>query len=130
MDTATAPAEFKGWATVEIMGYNQVSGYVETLAFGAVVMFRVSVPVMAPVEEVTEKPLSIAYQRIPAGSKIRVSRDAFETLIGSGSVSRMTRVTEGEALARHGNKVEILERAEEPENGQCPECERDEEENF
>ena len=67
MDTATAPAEFKGWATVEIMGHNQVSGFVETLAFGSTVMFRVTVPAMEPVEEVTDKPISILYQWIPAG---------------------------------------------------------------
>lgn len=28
---------FTGWATVEIMGHNQVSGFVETMAFGSTV---------------------------------------------------------------------------------------------
>lgn len=147
VDTATAPATFSGWATVEIMGHNQVSGYVEAVAFGATVMFRVSIPAMEPTEQITDRPLSVNYQRIHEGSKIRVSREAFETLIGSASIYRMTRVSEETALARHGQKVEILELAEEPkaiagptaaakdrcevcgsfvaENGECPDCEEE-----
>ncbi len=108
----TAPAEFKGWATVEIMGHQQVSGFVETRAFGACVMFEVSVPALEPVEQITEKDLSLNYQRIPAGSKIRISRDATQTLVGAASVYRMTRCTEEQALARSGQKVEILELAD------------------
>ena len=101
---------FTGWALVEIMGHQRVSGYVETVTFGSVVMFRVTVPAMEPVEEVLQEMRTVQYERLGPGSRIRISRAAFETYVGVASIYRLTPCTEDQALAAHGATVEILER--------------------
>ncbi len=107
-------AEFTGWALVEIMGHNKLAGYVETVAYGSVVMFKVSAPEMAPVEQTLEKSQYIGYQTVHAGSIVRVSREAFETQVGASSVYRMTRCTEAQALSQIPQKIEVITMAETP----------------
>jgi hypothetical protein len=110
----TAPAQFNGWATIEIMGHQQTSGYVQSVAFGSTVMFEVSVPALEPVEQVLDKAMRLNYELVPAGSRIRISREASKQYIGAGSIYRMTAVDETTALARAGQKIEILEKVEAP----------------
>lgn len=111
--TDSTPADFSGWATIEIMGHQQVSGFVQTRAFGATVMFSVSVAAMDPIEQVLSASIVLGYERIPIGSKVRISREASDILIGAASVYRMTRVSEETALARAGQKIEVIELAQE-----------------
>ena len=114
MDTENKQAEFKGWALIEIMGHQKVAGFVETCAFGGTVMFRITNPAMPEVEQTLTDHMYINYKTIPAGSIIRVSREARETYVGVGSVYRMTPCTEEQAITQCGQKVEIVHLAESP----------------
>lgn len=110
--TESTPAEFRGWAIVEIMGHNKVSGFVETKAFGSVVMFRVHAPAVDPVEQLLEVGQYINYKHVPAGSRVRVSRPEFETYVGAASVYRMNPCSEELALSLIPQKIEVIELAE------------------
>jgi hypothetical protein len=110
----TTAAEFTGWGVIEIMGHQKVSGFIETVAYGSTVMFKVTAPEMAPVEQTLEKAMYLNYRTVPAGSVVKVSRSAFETQVGSASVYRMTRCTEEQALSQIAQRVEIMTLAEEP----------------
>jgi hypothetical protein len=129
-DRPVVGAEFTGWAIVQIMGHQKVAGFVTTHAFGSVVMFRVHAPAVAPVDQVTDKDHYLNYKTIPAGSKLRISRDEFDTYVGAGSIYRLDPCTEEKALALIPQRIEILELAtrlqivpgtqdpEEPEEGE------------
>lgn len=104
--------DFKGWAMVEIMGHNTVSGFVETVAFGSTVMFRVSAPEVAEVEQVLECNQYIDHRMVPAGSIVKVSRPEVEILVGAASVYRMTRCLEERALSAVPQKIEVVKLAE------------------
>lgn len=109
-------AQFEGWALVEIMGHQRVAGYVTTQAFGSTVMFRVEQQEVAPREEVvTENRYESGVGYLRPGDRIRISRERAETYIGAGSVYRMTRITEAEAMKCQSLKIEVLERAALPE---------------
>jgi hypothetical protein len=107
-------SEFTGWAIVELMGHNKVGGFVTTKAFGSVVMFRVHAPAVEPVEQVLDKPTYVVAQRLPAGSKVRVSRPVFEKWVGVGSVYALNPCTEERACSLIPQQVEVIEVAAEP----------------
>lgn len=105
-------SRFEGYAIVEIMGHQQVSGYVTTEAFGSVVMFKVVQQEIPPTEKTLERTQYVDGEYCPEGSRVRISRERAETFVGVGSVYRMTPCTEAQANAAQPAKVEIIEKAE------------------
>lgn len=103
-------AKFEGFALVEIMGHQTAAGYVSTEAFGSVAMFRVTAPEIPPTEMVLESDEYVNHEYCAKGSRIRISREKFETLIGVASVYRMTPCSEAQAMAAQGVKREIVEK--------------------
>ena len=111
--SAEQPIEkFEGYAIVEIMGHQRVAGYVTTVAFGSVVMFKVVQVEVPPEERILEKDEYLHGHLLGAGSKVRIGRQRAETLVGAGSVYRMTRCTEAEASSQQPLDVEVVERKE------------------
>jgi len=107
-------SEFTGWAIVELMGHNKVGGYVTTKPFGSVVMFRVHAPAVEPVEQVLDKMTYAGNQRLPAGSKVRVSRPLFEKWVGVSAVYAINPCSEERACALIPQQVEVVEVAKDP----------------
>jgi hypothetical protein len=92
--------EFKGWARVEVMGHQTHIGFVETQAFGGVVLFRIDQPAI-PAEEVTLETSEWVDDgsRVPAGSVVRRSEiPAASVLVGAGSIYRIIPCNETAAL--------------------------------
>ena len=114
MNEQQTPAEFNGWAIVEVMGHRKLSGFVTTKAFGSAVMFRVHAPAQEAVTQTIEKRTYVDGQGyLPAGSKISVSRDAFEQWIGVGSIYALTPCSEEQATRLLPQRIVVLERGEE-----------------
>ncbi len=105
-------SKFEGYAIVEIMGHQMVSGYVTTEAFGSVVMFKVVQQEIPPTEKTLERTQYVDGEYCPEGSRVRISRERAETYVGVGSVYRMTPCTEDQANASQPAKVEIIEKEE------------------
>lgn len=104
--------QFEGWAIVEIMGHQKVSGYVTTVAYGSVVMFKVLQTAVDPVEEVlTERGWFGGHGYLEAGSVIRRSRKQAETQVGANSIYRLTRCTEQQANESQPVDVEVVHKA-------------------
>lgn len=98
--------EFTGWAVIELLGHRKIAGFVKTVAFGSTVMFHVSVPGQAAVEQVIETPTYVSgYGHLPAQTKISVSRDEFQQFVGVGSVYALTPCSEERALGCIPTKV-------------------------
>ena len=108
----TQQSKFEGYAIVEIMGHQQVAGYVTTEAFGSVVMFKVVQQEIPPTEKTLGYTQYVNCEHCPEGSRVRISRERAETYVGVGSVYRMTPCTEEQANAAQPAKVEIIEKAE------------------
>lgn len=109
--TDTQPATFTGYAIVEILGHQRCSGYVETVAFGSVVMFKVVQTELPAQEQILQHNQYVNGEYIPGGSKVRVSRERAETYIGAASVYRMTPCTEEEVVKSQPVTIEVIERA-------------------
>ena len=109
--TDTQPANFQGYAIVEIMGHQRCSGYVETVAFGSVVMFKVTQAELPPQERILEHGQHVNCEYVPGGSKVRMSRERAETYIGAASIYRMTPCTEEEAVKSQPVNIEVIEKA-------------------
>lgn len=108
----TQQSKFEGYAIVEIMGHQQVSGYVTTEAFGSVVMFRVVQQEIPPTEKLLERTQYVDGEYCPEGSRVRISRERAETYVGVASVYRMTPCTEEQANAAQPATIEVIEKAE------------------
>ena len=108
----TQQAQFEGYALVEIMGHQRVAGYVTTLGFGSTVMFKVVQVEEPPIDQALEEDRYIDGRVIYKGSRIRISRERAETLIGAASVYRMTACTEEQARRAQPVKIEVLEMAQ------------------
>lgn len=86
----------QGWAVVEIMGHQTVSGQVRTEAFGSVVMLRVDTPNLpAKTGEIWGEP--VEFQEEPGSTHY----------VGMGSVYRLTLTSEEIArdTAERGRKL-------------------------
>ena len=105
-------SKFEGYAIVEIMGHQMVSGYVTTEAFGSVVMFKVVQQEIPATEKVLDRNQYVDGEYCAVGSRVRISRERAETYVGGGSVYRLTPCTEEQANASQPAKVEIIEKAE------------------
>ena len=105
-------ATFEGYAIVEIMGHQRVSGYVTTQYFGATAVFRVVQQEQPPQEMTLDADQWIDGVRVYAGSKVRISRPRAETFVAASSLYRLTPCTEEQANCSQPAKVEVIERAE------------------
>lgn len=105
-------ARFDGWAIVEIMGHQRVAGMVTTEAFGSVVMFRVTAPEVPETEVVIEQDGYFEGHLLGKGSRIASGRPRVSTLVGAGSVYRLTECTEAEALVANPLVRRVIERVE------------------
>ena len=105
-------ANFEGWAIVEIMGHQKVSGYVTTQYFGGTAVFRVVQQEQPPQESVLDRDQWLDGALLYAGSKVRISRERAETFVAASSLYRMTPCTEEQANKSQPVKIEVLERAE------------------
>lgn len=105
-------SKFEGYAIVEIMGHQMVSGYVTTEAFGSVVMFKVVQQEIPATEKVLDRNQYVDGEYCPIGSRVRISRERAETYVGVGSVYRLTPCTEKQANESQPASVEIIEKAE------------------
>lgn len=101
--------EFKGWAIIEMMGHQQASGFVETVAFGGAVMFHVFADEVASTEQIAENRTYFGGRSIPAGAKYRTSRPRFEKFIGISSVYALTPCTQEEATRSLPVTLELIE---------------------
>ena len=92
--------EFKGWARVEVMGHQTHIGYVETQAFGGVVLFRVDQPAIPACEETLVRPQWVGDTYAHAGSVVeRGAMEGASVLIGAGSIYRIIPCDESAAMA-------------------------------
>lgn len=102
-------AKFEGFAHVQILGHQEVSGYVTPESYGHVVLFRVRLDAPEPREFVLDREQWIAHRVLQAGSRIRRTYQAVEQLVGAGSVYRITPCSEEEARRFQSFDDEILE---------------------
>lgn len=108
-------AKFEGYAIVEIMGHQRLSGYVKTCYFGNAAVFHVVQQEMPIQDETLPRDGWINGERVYAGTKVRVSRPRAETYVSAASLYRLTPCTEEEANADQPKVIEIVERATRPE---------------
>jgi hypothetical protein len=91
--------EFRGWAKVEVMGHQSHTGFVETQAFGAAVLFRIDRPEIPEAEETLTQSEWVGDTRCPAGSIVkRAAIPAASVLVGAGSIYRIIPCDEATAL--------------------------------
>lgn len=107
----TSQARFSGYAIVEILGHQQVAGFVTTEYFGSVAMLHVQLPPIDDVEQTITERTWIGGEYLEPGSKIRVTVARVEQWVGAQSVYRLTACDEATVLARQPRSVEVLERA-------------------
>lgn len=112
MSTDQQLSTYEGYAIVEIMGHQRVSGYVTTQYFGATAVFRVVQQEQPPQEMTLDADQWIDGVRVYAGSKVRISRPRAETFVAASSLYRLTPCTEEQANCSQPAKVEVIERAE------------------
>jgi hypothetical protein len=129
------PAQFEGWAIVELFGHNREIGYVTTRYFGTACLFQVDTPELPEREYVLEQPQYVNSQWTPKGSKVRKEKAlARSRLLGPGSIYALNPCTEEAARLAieklSGREIVVLEVPKrlaaalpEPSNErECEEC--------
>lgn len=92
------PAQFEGWAIVELFGHQREIGYVSTRYFGTSCMFQVDTPELPEREHVLESPQYVEGKWTPAGSKIQKKAAPARTrLLGPGSIYALNPCSEDAA---------------------------------
>lgn len=82
--------EFKGFARVEVMGHQTHIGYVETQAFGGVVLFRIDQPALPEEEEALKRATWIGDTLAAVGSVVkREAVPPVSVLVGAASIYRI-----------------------------------------
>ncbi len=108
------PAQFEGWAIIELFGHNQEIGYVTTRYFGTACMFQVDTPRLPERDYTLEQPQYINHQWMEKGAKVRKTEAAARTrLLGPGSIYALNPCTEEAAMLAierlSGREIVILE---------------------
>jgi len=104
MTNETAQQGFKGWAMVEMFGHQKIAGYVQTVSFGAGVMFQVDVPTLPQQESTTTSPGYIDGQWIDAGAVVRCEhKEGYTRLLGVGAIYAINPCTEEAAMLAVAN---------------------------
>lgn len=95
-------ATWEGWAHVEMMGHQSVTGYVTTLYFGNVAMLHVAQPAIDRKRVLArggyDQSQSGVATYYPAGTEVHQQRQAAETLVPVASLYRLTPLTEAAAV--------------------------------
>lgn len=96
--TTTTTESIEGWAIVEIMGHQQVAGYVKTQAFGGTAMLRVDVP---DLPEVRKPVRCYGYGETPTvdGEEVKPAEPGHTQFVGMGSIYRLRLCDEPTARA-------------------------------
>lgn len=129
------PAQFEGWAIIELFGHNQEIGYVTTRYFGTACMFQVDTPKLPERDYVLEQPQYINHQWMEKGAKVRKTEAAARTrLLGPGSIYALNPCTEEAAMLAierlSGREIvvlgvpkkEVLELPQMAQERVCEEC--------
>jgi hypothetical protein len=108
------PAQFEGWAIVELFGRNQEIGYVTTRYFGTACLFQVDAPMLPEREYVLEQPQYINGKWLEKGSKVRKKMAAARSrLLGPGAIYALNPCTEEAAMLAierlAGREIVVLE---------------------
>lgn len=105
----TDQPKFAGFALVQILGHQQVAGYVQAEAFGHVCLFHVTLDAGEPVDVTLPGDGFVNGQWLLAGSRIRRQGLAVDRYVGAGSVYQLTPMTEAEVRRFQPTVDEILE---------------------
>jgi hypothetical protein len=93
------PAQFEGWAIVELFGHQQEIGYVTTRYFGTACMFQVDVPSLPAREWTVTSPQYVNNDWQPEGTKVQKKEaPARSRLLGPGSIYALNPCTEQAAM--------------------------------
>lgn len=111
MDT---PAQFEGWAIVELFGHNQEIGYVTTRYFGTACLFQVDTPMLPERDYTLNSPQYVESKWMASGTKVRKKEAAARSrLLGPGSIYALNPCTEEAALLAierlSGREIVVLE---------------------
>src|ERR1700688_135481 len=108
------PAQFEGWAIIELFGHNQEIGYVTTRYFGTACLFQVDAPMLPERYYTLETPQCIASQWMASGTKGRKKAAAARSrLLRPGSIYALGPCTEEAAMLAierlSGREIVVLE---------------------
>jgi hypothetical protein len=113
------PAQFEGWAIVELFGHQREIGYITTRYFGTACLFQVDVPELPERDAVVTQPQYVNGTWTPSGAKIRKkAAPARSRMLGPGSIYAINPCTEEAALLAIeklvGREIVLLEMPKEP----------------
>jgi hypothetical protein len=108
------PAQFEGWAIIELFGHQREIGYVTTRYFGTACMFQVDAPELPERDYVLAEPQYIGGTWTPSGAKVRKKAAAARTrLLGPGSIYALNPCTQEAATLAFeklsGREIVVLE---------------------
>lgn len=108
------PAQFKGYAIVELFGHQREIGFVTTVHFGTACMFQVDVPELSERDYVLDEPQYVNGTWTPAGSKVcKKAVPARSRLLGPGSIYALNPCSEKAAMLAieilSGREIVVLE---------------------
>jgi hypothetical protein len=108
------PAQFEGWAIVELFGHQREIGYVTTRYFGTACMFQVDAPELPERDYVLDQPQYVSNEWTPAGAKVRKKAAAARSrLLGPGSIYALNPCSEEAAMLAidrlSGREIVVLE---------------------
>jgi hypothetical protein len=108
------PAQFEGWAIIELFGHQREIGYVTTRYFGTACLFQVDIPELPERDHVLETPQYVGGTWTPSGAKIRKkAASARSRMLGPGSIYALNPCTEAAAMMAIekmvGREIVVLE---------------------
>ena len=93
------PAQFEGWAIVELFGHQREIGFVTTRYFGTACMFQVDAPELPERDSILDTPQYVNGKWTPAGAKVqKKSAPARSRLLGPGSIYALNPCSEQAAM--------------------------------
>jgi hypothetical protein len=93
------PAQFEGWAIIELFGHQREIGYVTTRYFGTACLFQVDVPELPERDSIVSQPQYINSEWVRSGTKVRKKgAPARSRMLGPGSIYALNPCTEEAAL--------------------------------
>ena len=111
MEAKELPATFEGWAHVELMGHQSVTGYARTVYFGANAFLHVKQPAVAPFETIAHGYYEAKNGRTRPGQKVLASREEAERYVSAASIYAFTPMPEAAAMRRIPMEFEVIEEA-------------------
>lgn len=98
MNDKAETTEIKTWAIVEIMGHQQIAGFVQTVPFGGTIMLRVEAPDLPEQTEKLERTWNGETGQYVTADRVYPAEPGFTQFIGMGSIYRLTPCTQETAL--------------------------------